>query len=173
MLSVKIDGFKSFIYTVRFKCCPLVNTCARSFNVVWVKMQVVRSIFKLSGHLIRSNFENGVHSKQNILNLLAWNRSNLVNSIQSRGFRDKGVLELRCDACKFKKIDDRWWVLCDKFPRHKQREQVMDVKRRWIVTHVTRNGRPFQKKAEAYILKLCPPGGYDYRNKILLKDRLD
>lgn len=83
--------------------------------------------------------------------------------IISRGFKDKAVLTLRCKDCYYKKIDTRWWVLCEKHPRHKQRELVEDVKKKWIVTHRTIGHRPFQKKEEAYICNLAPPGPYDYK----------
>ncbi|KAH9407370.1 54S ribosomal protein L36, mitochondrial [Tyrophagus putrescentiae] len=59
---------------------------------------------------------------------------------QVRTFRDKDVLKLRCNACYFKKEDDRWWVLCSKHPRHKQRAKVEDHRLKWIVTHITRTG---------------------------------
>ncbi|RWS25005.1 uncharacterized protein B4U80_07102 [Leptotrombidium deliense] len=72
---------------------------------------------------------------------------------------------LRCNDCYFKKIEDRWHVLCRKHGRHKQRERIYDPRTKWIVTHVTRGGRPFQKKPEAYILNLCPPGGFDYKKR--------
>lgn len=85
---------------------------------------------------------------------------------QVRGVKDKHVLKLRCSNCHFKKIDQRWWVWCDAFPRHKQRERVDDQRARWIVTHVTRGGRPFQKKSEAYVCNTAPPGPYDYKPKI-------
>jgi len=64
---------------------------------------------------------------------------------QIRGFKDKDVLKLRCSDCYFTVVDDRWWVLCDKHPRHKQREKVEDIRKNWIVTHVTRTGKPFKK----------------------------
>lgn len=65
--------------------------------------------------------------------------------IQSRGFKDKDVLKIRCPDCYFKKVDDRWWVLCHTHPRHKQRQKVEDIRKKWIVTHITRTGRPFKK----------------------------
>lgn len=92
-----------------------------------------------------------------------------VSSIQVRGFKDKTILQLRCEDCYYKKIDYRWWVLCPTHPRHRQREHLDDVKRKWIVTHQTIGGRPFQKKEEAYICNLAPPGPYDYRVKMYFK----
>lgn len=89
--------------------------------------------------------------------------------VPERGFRDKDVLKLQCKDCYFKKIDDRWWVLCKTFPRHKQRQHVVDHKIKWIVTHLTIGLRPFQKKEEAYICNNCPPGPYDYKRKIMYK----
>ncbi|CAK9252448.1 unnamed protein product [Sphagnum jensenii] len=83
-----------------------------------------------------------------------------------RTFKDKDVLRLRCKDCYYKRIDERWFVFCETHPRHKQRELIKDERTKWIVTHVTRNGRPFQKKPETYILNLCPPGPFDYRPSI-------
>jgi ribosomal protein L36 len=91
--------------------------------------------------------------------------------IPERGFRDKDVLKLRCDGCHFKKIDDRWWVLCEKHPRHKQRQNVIDERIKWVVTHITIGHRPFQKKEETYICNNCPPGPYDYKRKIFYKPK--
>ena len=85
---------------------------------------------------------------------------------QVRTVKDKHVLKLRCSSCHFRKIDERWWVLCDAHPRHKQRERIDDKRSRWIITHVTRGGRPFQKKTEAYVCNTAPPGPYDYKPKI-------
>ena len=79
---------------------------------------------------------------------------------QTRGFKDKGILRLRCNSCYFKKLDDRWWVLCTEHPRHKQRQKVEDHRDKWVVTHITRSGKPFQKKPEAYICETSPPGAY-------------
>lgn len=84
----------------------------------------------------------------------------LTGRQQTRGFKDKGILRLRCSKCYFKKLDDRWWVLCTEHPRHKQREKVEDHRDKWVVTHITRGGRPFQKKPEAYICETSPPGAY-------------
>ena len=92
-----------------------------------------------------------------------------VTLVSSRGFRDKDVLKLRCKDCRFEKVDDRWWVLCDTHGRHKQRQDVPDPKVKWVVTHVTIGHRPFQKKEEAYICGTCPPAAYDYKRKIFYK----
>ncbi|CAG2118815.1 unnamed protein product [Medioppia subpectinata] len=64
---------------------------------------------------------------------------------QTRGLKDKDILKIRCSDCYFKKVDDRWWVLCNTHPRHKQRQKVIDVRTKWIVTHTTRTGWPFRK----------------------------
>lgn len=96
----------------------------------------------------------------------------LINYQPVRGLKYKDVLKLRCKDCYFKKVDDRWMVLCKTFGRHKQAEKIEDIKKNWIVTHVTRTGRPFQKKEEAYILNLCPPGPFDYRIKLGQKMRV-
>ena len=84
----------------------------------------------------------------------------------ARTFKDKAVLKLRCKDCYFKKVDYRWWVLCKTHGRHKQREKLDDYRKKWIVTHHTIGHRPFQKKEEAYICNLAPPGPYDYKRKI-------
>src|SRR5699024_4787042 len=68
---------------------------------------------------------------------------------QRRTFRDKDILKLRCNACYFKKLDNRWWVLCNKHPRHKQRQKVEDERMSWIVTHITRTGS-YRKKHFQY-----------------------
>jgi hypothetical protein len=39
----------------------------------------------------------------------------------------------------------------------------------WITTHLTIGHRPFQKREEAYICDLAPPGPYDYKRKRYLK----
>ncbi|KAI1299985.1 39S ribosomal protein L36, mitochondrial [Halotydeus destructor] len=95
----------------------------------------------------------------------------ITNAI--RTFKDKDVLRLRCKDCYFKKVDERWWVLCNSHPRHKQREHVEDIKRKYIVTHLTYGGRPFQKKEEAYICNLAPPGPFDYKLKLQKKNAED
>ena len=41
------------------------------------------------------------------------------------------------------------------------------INRKWIVSHVTIGGRPFQKHKEAYILNNAPPAYYDYARKIV------
>ena len=97
---------------------------------------------------------------QNVTRLLPTAGQHLTASQQKRGFKDKGVLKLRCSKCYFKKLDDRWWVLCNEHPRHKQREKVEDHREKWVVTHITRGGKPFQKKPEAYICETSPPGAY-------------
>lgn len=79
-------------------------------------------------------------------NILAKNPTPLVSQIkpelpfQVRWFRDRYLLKLRCKDCYFKKIDDRWWVLCKSKGRHKQREKIDDIRNKWIVSHVTRGG---------------------------------
>lgn len=88
---------------------------------------------------------------------------------QARGFKDREVLKLRCPDCYFKKVDFRWWVLCKSHPRHKQREQMDDERKMWIVTHHTIGHRAFQKREEAYICNLAPPGPYDYKRKQFIK----
>lgn len=94
---------------------------------------------------------------------------NPTTTTQVRGFKEKATLQLRCKDCYYKKVDYRWWVLCPTHPRHRQREVIDDIKRKWIMTHMTIGGRPFQKKEEAYICNLVPPGPYDYRPKMFFK----
>ena len=94
-----------------------------------------------------------------------------VALLPERGFTDKDVLKLKCEKCYFKKIDDRWWVLCTAAPRHKQRQHVDDHKVKWIATHLTIGHRPFQKKEETYICNNCPPGPYDYKRKIFYRPK--
>lgn len=105
------------------------------------------------------------------VSLLARNAIRPATLVPERGFRDKDVLKLRCNDCYFKKIDDRWWVLCKTHRRHKQRQNVQDPKIKWIVTHVTIGHRPFQKKEETYICNNCPPGPYDYKRKIYYRPK--
>lgn len=95
-------------------------------------------------------------------------RQLLVQSV--RAFKDKDVLKLRCKDCYFKKVDTRWMVLCTTQPRHKQRERIEDIRTSWIVTHATFGGRAFQKKEEAYICNLAPPGPFDYKRKTVFAD---
>ncbi|RWS02763.1 39S ribosomal protein L36-like protein [Dinothrombium tinctorium] len=97
------------------------------------------------------------------INGVNWNAALIT---QIRTFKDKDVLRLRCRDCRFVKIDDRWWVKCKTHPRHAQREHIEDIRRKWIVTHVTRGGKAFQKKPEAYICNLCPPGFFDYKKRM-------
>lgn len=123
-----------------------------------------------SSHLIPSSASTSTSlsssSSSSPSSLLTINNSWGGSVQQIRGVKDKHVLKLRCTSCYFKKIDERWWVLCDAYPRHKQRERVDDKRSRWIITHVTRGGRPFQKKTEAYICNTAPPGPYDFKPKI-------
>lgn len=55
--------------------------------------------------------------KNSILNLVKINQQlshklipiqQSVNQGQIRGFKDKGILKLRCSHCYFKKLDDRY-----------------------------------------------------------------
>lgn len=109
------------------------------------------------------------HCAKNMTPLVS---SVLLNYQPNRGLKYKEVLRLRCKDCYFKKVDEQWMVLCKSFGKHKQAEKIDDVKRKWIVTHVTRTGRPFQKKEESYILNTCPPGPFDYRIKLGQKMRI-
>ncbi|XP_074599968.1 uncharacterized protein LOC141854255 [Brevipalpus obovatus] len=96
---------------------------------------------------------------------------NSVDSVQKRGLKHRGVLQLRCSGCRFVKINEIWHVTCKLRPRHKQRELITSYRDRWIMTHTTRSGKPFIKKPEAYILNNCPPGPFDYKPKVGAKYR--
>lgn len=73
-----------------------------------------------------------------------------ITTISARGFKHKHVLDLRCDGCYFKNIDQRWYVLCTKFPRHKQVERVERDKFRYIVSERCTNKYPAYKKRYQY-----------------------
>lgn len=60
----------------------------------------------------------------------------------SCGLKYKDVLTKRCEGCYFKKIEDRWYVFCDKHPRHKQ-AQKMDIKEKYIITHITHGKKKY------------------------------
>lgn len=66
--------------------------------------------------------------------------------IPNRGMKHKGVLQLRCPDCYFKNIDQRWYVFCDKHPRHKQVERVERAKFNYIVSERCHVGYPAFKK---------------------------
>lgn len=72
-------------------------------------------------------------------------RQSLV-TIPVRGMKHKHVLQLRCDGCYFKNIDNRWHVLCTKMPRHKQIERVEPEKTKYIVSERCHVGYPAFKK---------------------------
>lgn len=93
---------------------------------------------------------------------------------QIRGIKMRKVLELRCKSCRFEKINDLWHVVCDEFGRHKQVEWSTKEHQRdkWIMTHITRTGKPFMKKLEAYIIGTCPPGPFDFKPKIGCYNRI-
>lgn len=118
---------------------------------------ILQSFSRSFGYLIEQNV---YRLRPNPTVLTNLNSNNFVNQHQIRGFKDKGILKLRCSSCYFKKLDDRWWVLCTEHPRHKQRQKVEDYRDKWIVTHLVRGGKPFQKKPEAYICNTSPPGPY-------------
>lgn len=127
---------------------------------------LLRSLSRSFINLIEPNVHRFINNSNNNKAVILSNSANSINHQQIRGFKDKGVLQLRCSKCYFKKLDDRWWVLCNEFPRHKQRQKVEDHREKWIVTHLTRGGRPFQKKPEAYICNTSPPGAYGNFNFI-------
>ncbi|KAH7636339.1 39s ribosomal protein l36 [Dermatophagoides farinae] len=83
---------------------------------------------------------------------LSMDKFPMLQQQQIRTFKDKDVLKLRCSKCYFKKIDDRWWVLCNEHPRHKQRQKLSRIQQQdeMIVTHITRTGS-YKKKHYQYI----------------------
>lgn len=60
----------------------------------------------------------------------------------SCGLKYKDVLTRICDGCYYKKIEDRWYVFCDRRPRHKQ-AQKMDLKEKYIITHITHGKKKY------------------------------
>ena len=60
----------------------------------------------------------------------------------SCGLKYRSVLKKRCDGCYFKKIEDRWYVFCEKHPRHKQ-AQYIDIKEKYIITHITHGKKKY------------------------------
>ena len=71
-------------------------------------------------------------------------------TVPVRGFKHKHVLTLRCDGCYFKNLDNRWYVLCTKMPRHKQVERVERDKFRYIVSERVSGDYPAFKKRYMY-----------------------
>lgn len=87
---------------------------------------------------------------------LALNNKIAIKPIQylnhARGIKTKDVLTLRCDSCYYKKIDDRWHVLCTKFGRHKQMEKYEgNGKNNWIVSDVVIGKGPHFRKRVQYL----------------------
>lgn len=121
-------------------------------------MQAIRQIFSLSSSLM---------SVRKPL-LAAQVPPMLTTFEQVRGVKHKNVLELRCRHCRFEKKNDFWHVTCSQSPRHNQVELSTkeSLRDRWIMTHITRSGKPFMKKPEAYIIGTCPPGPFDYKQKL-------
>lgn len=60
----------------------------------------------------------------------------------SCGLKYRDVLTKRCEGCYFKKIEDRWYVFCDKHPRHKQAQRI-DIKEKYIITHITHGKKKY------------------------------
>uniref|UniRef100_A0A834VDS8 Large ribosomal subunit protein bL36m n=1 Tax=Sarcoptes scabiei TaxID=52283 RepID=A0A834VDS8_SARSC len=79
-------------------------------------------------------------------NLLRMAMSNPLMQ-QIRLMHDKDVLKLRCRYCYFKYVDERWYVFCNKHPRHKQRQKMSKQQQQdaMIVTHITRTGHYLKK----------------------------
>lgn len=74
-----------------------------------------------------------------------------LHCLQTRGVKHKGVLQLRCEQCYFKNIDDRWYVFCNQHPRHKQVERVERDKFRYIVSERCHVGYPAFKKRRMFL----------------------
>lgn len=69
---------------------------------------------------------------------------------QTRGMKYKDVLQLRCQDCYYKSIDNVWHVLCTKHGRHKQSEIVPKKRFRYIVSERVTMGYPAYKKRYMY-----------------------
>ncbi|XP_022258224.1 uncharacterized protein LOC106474148 [Limulus polyphemus] len=102
-----------------------------SFHVCCV--QLPTHLGKNAGNLFSASvLENNLVLTKNIISPLI---------VPVRGFKDKDVLRLRCKDCYFKKIDDRWYVFCNSYGRHKQRQKLPDPRSYWIITHMTHGPR--------------------------------
>ncbi|OTF82750.1 39S ribosomal protein L36, mitochondrial-like protein [Euroglyphus maynei] len=118
-----------FLGTTMFRNC--LNIMTKVWRIAHVQTSLIRPEFQSS---------------------LVINKYPMLQQQQIRTFKDKDVLKLRCGKCYFKKIDDRWWVLCNEHPRHKQRQKLSRIQQqdRMIVTHITRTGS-YKKKHFQYI----------------------
>lgn len=54
-------------------------------------------------------------------------------------FKVKGRLKRRCKSCYFVVRDERLYVICPKFPRHKQMAMKPKPHNTWILTHASQS----------------------------------
>ncbi|KAJ0178290.1 hypothetical protein K1T71_006113 [Dendrolimus kikuchii] len=57
----------------------------------------------------------------------------------SCGFKVKGRVRRRCKSCYLVVRDERTYVICPKFPRHKQMSMVPKPHNTWILTHASQS----------------------------------
>lgn len=69
-----------------------------------------------------------------------------ITVLSVRGFKHRDTLHIRCDGCYFKNIDNQWFVLCTKMPRHKQAQRVGKQRDKFIVSERVTNTYPAFKK---------------------------
>ncbi|KAG7296036.1 hypothetical protein JYU34_021132 [Plutella xylostella] len=55
------------------------------------------------------------------------------------GFKVKGRLRRRCKSCYFVVREERLYVICPKFPRHKQMAMKPKPHNTWILTHASQS----------------------------------
>ncbi|XP_049874401.1 39S ribosomal protein L36, mitochondrial [Pectinophora gossypiella] len=75
-------------------------------------------------------------SFQNTRQLLAPSTT-LINQVC--GFKVKGRVRRRCEACYFVVRDGRMYVICPKHPRHKQMAMRPKPHNTWILTHASQS----------------------------------
>lgn len=61
----------------------------------------------------------------------------IINPVCS--FKVRGRLRRRCKSCYFVVRDERLYVICPKFPRHKQMAMKAKPLNTWILTHATQS----------------------------------
>ncbi|XP_013190615.1 large ribosomal subunit protein bL36m [Amyelois transitella] len=54
-------------------------------------------------------------------------------------FKVKGRVRRRCKSCYFVVRDERMYVICPKFPRHKQMAMKPKPHNTWILTHASQS----------------------------------
>ncbi|XP_075679165.1 mitochondrial ribosomal protein L36 [Dermatophagoides pteronyssinus] len=118
-------------------------------------LNIMSNVWRIAGQQRTSNLQTSlIRSElfQSPLSIFMDKYGPMIQQQQIRTFKDKDVLKLRCPKCYFKKLDDRWWVLCNEHPRHKQRQRLSRIQQqdRMIVTHITRTGS-YKRKHYQYI----------------------